>query len=144
MWFFIAAGAMWNNIFRRYVIGVHKWLVDDVLVKLRANEDWHEEAEELFDTVMPNIDEHVNESFGFILPLMIVLGVNSGMIIASFTGEIPTFLNFMMATGNAACAVGFIVLRQRYYDIAGTVEGYKTLLVAEDIYEEHKDDDTLE
>lgn len=126
-------------------MGVYKWLHGDVLEKLRANEDWQDEAAELWETVIPNLDERVNESFGFLLPLMIVLGVNSGMILASFTGAIPTFLIFLMATGNAACAVGCNVLRTRYFEIAGVVEGYKTLLKAEEIYEEHKDEeDTLE
>jgi hypothetical protein len=134
LWLFIAAGMMWNNIYRRYTIGVYKWMVDTALPKLRSNEEWSAEADALEFDVMIDVDQHINESFAILLPLVIVLGINSALLLSSLSGELIQWMNFAMATGNAACAVAFLVLRKRYFWTKGQVEAYKALIHAEQIH----------
>jgi len=134
VWLLLAAVMMWNNIYRRYTIGVYKWLVETVLPQLRSNEDWSKEADELEFDVMIDIDEHINHSFAFLMPLVIVLGINSAVLLSAFGGELLPWLDFTMATGNAACVVGCLILRKRYYWARAQVIAYKALLNAEEIH----------
>ena len=136
VWILLAACMMWNNIYRRYTIGVYKWLVETVLPQLRENPDWSKEADELEFDVAIDIDQHINESFAFLIPLVIVLGINSVMLTSAFGGELYEWLNFMMATGNAACVVGALELRKRYYWARAQVIAYKAVLNAEEIHTE--------
>ncbi len=143
VWVLLAVGMLWNNLFRTYTIGVHKWLRDSVLPQLRDNNDWQKEAKELNEDVIPQIDEYISESFGFLLPLVAVLGVNSALVLAAFGGVYLHWMSFLMALGNAACVVGFLELRKRYFVTKSFVEAYKMLVHAEEIHTEHIDD-TLE
>lgn len=135
LWLFLAAGMMWNNIYRRYTIGVYKWLAQTVLPQLRSNEEWSKEADELEFDVIIDINEFINESFGFLIPLVIVLGINSALVLSAF-GSVYTaeWLNVAMAVCNAGCAVGFLELRKRYYWARAQVIAYRAVLNAKDIH----------
>lgn len=136
VWIFIAIGMLWNNIYRRYTIGVYKWLAQTVLPQLRDNPEWSKEADALEFDVIIDINTHINHSFAFLLPLVIVLGINSVFLLNAFGNIYMEWLNVEMAFTNAACALGFLELRRRYYWARAQVIAYKTVLNAEAIHTE--------
>ena len=136
VWIFLAMGMMWNNIYRSYTVGVYKWLAESVLPQLRANPEWSAEADALEFDVIIDINTHINHSFAFLLPLVIVLGINSAFLLNAFGGVYVEWLNVQMAFANAACAIGYLELRKRYYWARSHMIAYKNLLNAEEIHTE--------
>ncbi len=136
VWIFLAMGMLWNNIYRSYTVGVYKWLAKTVLPQLRDNPEWSIEADELQFDVLIDIDTHINHSFAFLLPLVIVLAINSAFVLNAFGDVYVEWLNVQMAFCNAACAIGFLELRKRYYWARAQVKAYKVLLNAEEIHTE--------
>lgn len=140
LWLFTAGVGYYNAHFRWHLNNMVKWMDKQHLI-LEDHPDYKQEAFQLYNETIPQVKMWVQESEGFIIPIIVVQVFNTMLLFVTLVGGESYWMNVFAATGNAALFVSARVLRKRRYTAEGMCRGVQVLVNAVEI---QKSDETLD